>query len=92
MLYRWRFEIAQHEYGWAQVAGHSHCALAPLPPQNPDATCHCYRGMGYFRKRHPLDCGNTKCCSCHWEKYVEPKARQNKLRAAIVFELDAEGI
>lgn len=43
-----------------------------------------------WRKRKPLDCGKTRCTTCHWKKYYEPKRRNNKKRAAIQFELEAE--
>jgi len=26
-----------------------------------------YRPKGYFRKRHPLDCGKSRCRCCHGE-------------------------
>jgi hypothetical protein len=67
MLRRWRLEIAEHER-WDK--GYPHMYLAPLPPDSCDVDkCHCYRGPGYFRKRHPFDCGNTRCGLCHWGKW-----------------------
>ena len=82
MLRRWREEIALHErseFGWS-----------PLPPAGDDL-CHCYRGMGFLRKRKPLDCGRPRCGLCHDEKFHTPKAREARRRAAIEFELDACG-
>lgn len=46
--------------------------------------------LSRWRKRHPLDCGDTRCCTCHYDKFYAPKARNNKRRAAIRFELEAE--
>lgn len=45
--------------------------------------------FGRWRKRKPLDCGRPRCFSCHSEKFYVPKARANKKRAAIEFELRA---
>lgn len=39
--------------------------------------------LGYWRKRHPLDCGHTKCFVCHSEKYYPDKNRANNERDAI---------
>ena len=52
---------------------------------------HCLLGIGFVRKRRPHDCGNPRCLLCHCEKYLEPKARANKKRAAIDYELTAAG-
>lgn len=46
------------------------------------------RKMGHFRKRKPLDCGKTRCCSCHWEKYVDVKSRRHEKYRAIKLELE----
>lgn len=43
-------------------------------------------GIGWFRDRHPRDCGRAKCGCCHPHKGV-PKARASKRRRAIDFEL-----
>lgn len=92
MLRRWREEIWKHEYDYRceNLRG----GLAPLPP-TPDLCgtglepCHCYRGMGFMRKRRPLDCGKTRCGSCHYEKFYLPKHRREKRLAAIDFEFAA---
>jgi hypothetical protein len=84
MLRRWRFEIAIHEYpAWP------HGGLAPIPPVICDDSCHCYRGCGFFRDRHPLDCGRPRCGCCHAGKW--DRRRQNDLREAIDREWDASG-
>lgn len=82
MIRRWRQEIALHEND-----KYSFMACAPLPP-DPDGDCHCYRGMGYFRKREPLDCGRARCGLCHWSKMWEPKRRAATKRKAIRSELE----
>jgi hypothetical protein len=88
MLRRWRAEIAAHEsdrYGWT-----SGYRLAPLPP-DPDGDCHCYRGPGYFRKRTPFGCRCGKNGMCGIGKWTDKARRGNVRRAAIQFELEAEG-
>ena len=85
MLRRWRIEIAKHERGY------SHMALAPVPPQDCDEPCHCYRGPGFLRKRRPLDCGRPRCGVCHFEKIYGRQARANEGRQAIEFDLAAAG-
>jgi hypothetical protein len=96
MLRRWRFEIGAHGghsgyriNGW----GGNDWVAVPVPPPSCDLdTCHCFRGAGYFRKRHPFDCGNPRCGLCHFEKFWVPKARATKKRAAIQYELDADDV
>jgi hypothetical protein len=51
--------------------------------------CRCLLGIGFVRKRRPYGCGKPRCLVCHGEKYLEPKARANKNRAAIDYELTA---
>jgi hypothetical protein len=68
MIRRWRIEIAKHEYPrWGDQG------LAPVPPAAcEEDACHCYRGMGFSRKRKPGDCGNPRCGICHtykWERH-----------------------
>ena len=83
MIRRWRIEIAKHEQ-------YPHMALAVAPPDHCDTDdCHCYRGMGYFRKRHPFDCGKTRCGLCHWYKHFPGSGRANRRRAAIEFDIMA---
>lgn len=79
MFKRWRVEMATHGYDWRNP---------PDPKCDRDA-CHCAAGIGSMRKRRPYDCGNTQCGVCHFEKFHVPKARDNKRRAAIQYELDA---
>lgn len=93
MLRRWRLEIASHEYSSRQGRpGFRRYALrmdqAPLPPVVCDDSCHCYLGPGFFRKRHPYDCGKTRCYWCHPEKLLVTK-RGSDRRAALRFEEDA---
>ena len=45
--------------------------------------------LSRWRKRKPLDCGVVRCGVCHGDKFYAAKARDNKKRAAIQFELDA---
>ena len=80
MLRRWRQEIAKHE-------SDTYAYEAPLPPSG--GSCHCYRGAGFLRKRRPFGCGRSRCGLCHFEKCYVPKARANKKRAAIAYELEA---
>jgi len=99
MLRRWRIEIALHEGSFNTITGYSHVALAPVPPQDFEVwasmlrcgVCHCYRGMGFMRKRRPLGCNRVRCAFCCYEKNVLPKARATKLRAAIGYEWEATG-
>lgn len=87
MLRRWRQEIAIHggHDGW-KCGWNGNCGefLAPIPPvvACADDHCHCFAGPGFFRKRAPLDCGNTRCGICHSGKW-DRKARGAKKRAAI---------
>lgn len=78
MLRRWREEIAKHE-----MDIYSYCSLAPVPPEADIDSCHCYKGMGFLRKKKPHDCGNPKCMVCHFDKYYYHKARHNKKIKAI---------
>jgi hypothetical protein len=80
MMRRWRMEIQKHE-GFRQDK-----TLPSIPPAPDEDSCHCYRGMGFLRKRRPYDCGNPRCGACHYEKFWMPRARQNARRAAIAFE------
>lgn len=54
-------------------------------------SCTCRRctsdGIGWFRDRHPRDCGRTKCGICHGEKAYGPKRRGATRRRAVDFEL-----
>lgn len=98
MLRRWRLEIAKHE-AWMtrNRPGYRKYNLfydfAPIPPDlcDIDDPCHCYLGPGFFRKRHPFDCGRSKCGVCHGEKNYGRKNRFNKRREAIEFDLEADG-
>lgn len=93
MLRRWKNEIAQHGgyEGYRIYLGNSYLEV-PLPPVVCDDSCHCFAGPGFFRKRKPFDCGNPRCGMCHSEKFWAPKARANKKRAAIQYELDADSV
>jgi hypothetical protein len=91
MLRRWRLEIADHEYG-LNVRGFRNYASydqAPLPPIVCDDSCHCYLGPGFFRKRHPRDCGRPRCGLCSYGKNYEPKRRAAIQRVALAYELAA---
>lgn len=76
MMTRWRMEIAKHEgIGPAPYQ-------PPIPPESCDVDdCHCYRGMGFARKRKPYDCGNPRCDMCHSGKW--DKSRQRERQRAI---------
>lgn len=54
-------------------------------------SCGCRRctsdGIGWFRDRHPRDCGRPRCGLCHGEKVYGRKARGATLRRAVDFEL-----
>lgn len=65
MLRRWREEIAKHE----GIENYPHMSLAPIPPEKCDDICHCYRGMGFLRKRSVHGCGTPRCTICHYEKF-----------------------
>jgi hypothetical protein len=76
--------------GTIQFSGHGNSWLeVPVPPPACDIdTCHCFLGMGFFRKRKPFDCGNPRCGLCHLDKFGR-KDRYNTRRRAIEFELKA---
>lgn len=39
-----------------------------------------YGDLGRFRKKHPLDCGNTRCGVCHADKrYGHEETRQEAI-------------
>jgi hypothetical protein len=41
--------------------------------------CVCDKQIGRFRKMDAWDCGNTRCCLCHGDKYPSRyKTRQEK--------------
>lgn len=99
MLRRWRMEIALHggHDGWRLEEFARPVELyAPLPPvydRCDDRICHCFRGAGFFRKRHPLDCGKARCFMCHTGKLLgytkHGGVRSNERRRAIEFEVMA---
>ena len=76
MFRRWREEMANHEYDWRG------------PPTGKNA-CQCAQGIGSMRKRTPGGCRNPHCGVCHYGKFFVPKARANKLRAAVRYEIEA---
>lgn len=91
MVRRWRQEIASHE-NWSGGPEYSYCALAPVPPIDPQPTgngelCHCYRGPGFMRKRRAF--GGCSCFWCHCEKHIYRMQRSNIRRKAIEFELNS---
>ena len=47
-------------------------------------------GLSRWRKRKPLDCTIARCGVCHGDKFYGAKARANKRRAAILFDLNAD--
>lgn len=81
MFRRWKFEMSLHGYDWRN----------PPDPKCDRNACHCAAGIGSMRKKAPLDCGKPKCGVCHSGKFYFRKARANKKRAVIQFELEAEG-
>lgn len=82
MLRRWREEISKHE-------GYLQGYLAPVPPDKNINSCHCYKGMGFLRKRSPYDCGNPRCTVCHFDKYYNKKNRNNIKRKAIKQDMES---
>jgi hypothetical protein len=85
MIKRWRQEIAKHEF-----PKYPYLSEAPVPPDG-EEKCHCYLGPGFMRKRRPYGCTVPRCGICHYEKHL-PKNRANEKRAAILFEIEAEGV
>lgn len=83
MLRRWREEITNHEDPF-------HERPWPALPPIGEEQCHCYRGMGFVRKKKPGDCGKARCGVCHFGKWG-PKGRGNALRQAIELEERACG-
>ena len=49
--------------------------------------CHCL--LGIVRKRRPYGCIKPQCFVCRCDTDLEPKARANKNRAAIDYQLSA---
>lgn len=86
ILRRWRLELADH--GSEYDRPYPHCSLAP-PDDADEIECHCSRGIGTMRKQRPYGCGNARCCICHPQKFVQPKRRAARRRAAIEHELAA---
>lgn len=43
--------------------------------------------LGRWRKRHPYDCGRTRCGTCHGDKAYGRKRRGEKKRAAIEYSM-----
>lgn len=78
MLRRWREEISKHEFN-----DYPYYSLAPIPAEKKDDICHCYRGMGFLRKKSPWDCGNSRCAVCHYSKFNTSKNRNNIRRNSI---------
>lgn len=89
MLRRWRQELANHGRYFGGDGDYPFEGLAP-PACAVDVDCHCANGIGTMRKNRAYGCGNPRCGLCHWSKFYEPKARANKKRVAIEFELEAE--
>lgn len=79
MLRRWKHEMSIHGYDWRN----------PPDPKCDHSACHCAAGIGSMRKKKPLDCGRPRCLVCHSEKFLYPKARANKKRDVIAFEMEA---
>lgn len=77
MFRRWKQEMALHEYDWRN----------PPDPKCDKWACHCAAGIGSMRKKKPLDCGEPRCLTCHFDKFWVPKARATKKREAIEFDL-----
>lgn len=88
MLRRWREEIHNHADDRWQKGSYRR---APIPPTvcNGDEPCHCFRGPGFMRKQRPHGCSRPRCGICHGDKHYGYKARANKKRAAIRFEMEA---
>lgn len=86
MLSRWRREIANHETKW------SGAPLPSVPPTTCDPDpCHCYRGMGFYYKKDPYDCGRPHCGICHSEKFFPGARRLRDERDAFEREWAATG-
>jgi hypothetical protein len=83
MLARWRQEIAVHEHGFV-------FPVAAVPPEAAPGACHCYRGMGFLRKKRPLDCGRPRCGLCHPEKRISRRGPAQAQRA-LSYEWEASG-
>jgi hypothetical protein len=77
MFRRWKQEMEIHGYDWRN----------PPDPKCDRNACHCAAGIGSQRKKKPLDCGRVRCGVCHGDKFYADKARANKKREAIEFEL-----
>lgn len=91
MYRRWRVELAKHGDDHPTSERFPHMALAP-PSLAPSINCHCAHGIGSMRKHTPYDCGNPRCGLCHFEKFYVPKARANKRRSEIRYEMEAYGL
>lgn len=58
-----------------------HERLNATHPGGLNVTCPCDRQPGRFRKKKPLDCGNTKCGICHRDKFPKRQKTRQELRA-----------
>jgi len=86
-MQRWHSETALME-ARMKFARADHNRWRDLPRSK---LCACRRctsdGIGWFRDRHPRDCGRARCGCCHGEKAYGPKRRGATKRRAVEFEL-----
>ena len=70
---RWHDEVAITRRNWKKHLD-MHVQLnidwSREPGKDPfEVDCACDEQMGRFRKMDAYDCGNTRCCLCHGDKY-----------------------
>lgn len=41
------------------------------------------RAIGYFRNKHPLDCGHPKCHTCHSNKFPKREETRQELKSKL---------
>lgn len=92
MMRRWRQELGNHIGQVLDPVKSAGEEWEAPPVMACGIDCHCARGIGTMRKSRPYGCPNGRDCGvCHWGPAEVKWARHNKKRAAIAFELNAEG-
>lgn len=88
MLGRWRVELGNHTGSVLGTVKTANYFWKAPPASACNVDCHCANGIGTMRRHRPYDShGKWK----KYEKLFENRKRVNQKRAAIKFELEAEG-
>lgn len=88
MLRRWRQELGNHTGGVLDPVKSAGMEWEAPPAMACGIDCHCARGIGTMRKNRPYGCS---CWMCKLDKHYDKWGRGGRRRAAIQFDLEAEG-